>query len=144
METLADRVNERLKTLGISGNKLAKKMGLPYGTIQSVTSGRSRTFRYIQELADALDTTPQWLLKGIGDELLTHNAAPDYKLLRDALIKCVFAGNESEVETKYAELLEAYIRDIKNNTGYDPSADQTLGFLQGLKTNNDLELAKKR
>lgn len=64
METLADRVNLCLKEKGWSGYRLAQEMGLQYGTIQSLTSGRSATFKYLPELARALDKTCDYLLTG--------------------------------------------------------------------------------
>lgn len=61
--TLRDKVESRMKVLGLNPNQLSKRMGLTgNGSIWSLLSGRTKTFRNISSLASALETTPDWLV----------------------------------------------------------------------------------
>jgi phage repressor protein C with HTH and peptisase S24 domain len=64
MKTMHDRVIARMQELELNPTSLARKMGKRQSTINSFISGRYKTFRDVSALADALQTTEQWLLKG--------------------------------------------------------------------------------
>jgi transcriptional regulator with XRE-family HTH domain len=72
MEKLKDRVNRRMKELGLNPTRLAKAMGTSQGTVWSLLSGRTQTFRDMLGLARALKTTPAWLLTGEGMAAPAH------------------------------------------------------------------------
>lgn len=52
---LAERVTQRRAELGISQAELARRVGVTAQAIQSLESGRTRTFRAIMQLAKALE-----------------------------------------------------------------------------------------
>lgn len=67
MNDMRTRTEQKMAALGLTSTSLAKKMGKAQGTVWSFLSGRTKTFRDIETLARALDTTPQWLLTGKGE-----------------------------------------------------------------------------
>ncbi len=64
METIADRVRNRMKALGIKQAKLAKRCGVEQPQLSRLLSGETQYPRYINELAIALQTTVNWLKTG--------------------------------------------------------------------------------
>jgi len=63
---LYDRIEERIAGMGINKRELADKAGVPYSTLISAFTRRSTSFsvEHIQKIADALDTTVDYLLRG--------------------------------------------------------------------------------
>lgn len=58
------RLKERRLELGFTQQQLAVRSGVKQQTIQRIESGSSKRPRHIIEISEALDCTPQWLLRG--------------------------------------------------------------------------------
>ena len=58
---LGDRINQRLKSLGISQSQLARAVGVSQATIAGLVSGRSAGSKHLHEIAKTLRTTPAYL-----------------------------------------------------------------------------------
>jgi phage repressor protein C with HTH and peptisase S24 domain len=67
MKTLADRINYRMKALGMSGHDLAKIVGVTQQSIHQITSGETKQPRIILKLASALKVEAAWLSTGEGE-----------------------------------------------------------------------------
>lgn len=67
-KTLIDRIDERLKILGVSGEEAARRAGMHRDTVRDVRRGRRKSLSApnLAALAEALGTTANWLL-GIED-----------------------------------------------------------------------------
>lgn len=63
---IRDRITQRMDELGLNATRCAKKMNKSQSTLQSFMTGRTRTFRDMVALAEALETTTEWLLTGKG------------------------------------------------------------------------------
>jgi len=62
---MKDRVESRMAELGINPTQLAKRLGHDgNGTVWSLLSGRTKSFRDMEGLAKALETSSEWLLTG--------------------------------------------------------------------------------
>lgn len=98
-----------MRALGLNGNRLAKVMQLPYGTIQSLTSGRSKTFRYMPELAKALETSVDWLLTGEGqpDDNIVEVSDLARKLANVQLIEVLITAAKRGLSPSEAALTAA-------------------------------------
>jgi len=66
--TLASRIKERRKALGITQTSLAESVGMRQQSIQYLESGRATRTSFILELAKVLQCEPDWLLKGENPE----------------------------------------------------------------------------
>jgi transcriptional regulator with XRE-family HTH domain len=66
METLADRVAQRMRELGLNQSEFARRCGhgVKQQNIQQLLGGTVRQPRYIVALAAALGITIDWLLTG--------------------------------------------------------------------------------
>lgn len=62
--TLASRIKERRKVLGITQTALADLVGMRQQSIQYIESGKASRTGFILELAKALQCDPDWLLTG--------------------------------------------------------------------------------
>ncbi|ECG1391883.1 TPA_asm: helix-turn-helix transcriptional regulator [Salmonella enterica subsp. houtenae serovar 45:g,z51:-] len=62
--TLASRIKERRKALGITQTALAEKVGMRQQSIQYLESGRAIRTGFILELSKVLQVDPDWLLNG--------------------------------------------------------------------------------
>ncbi len=62
--TLASRIKERRKALGITQTALAEKVGMRQQSIQYLESGRATRTGFILELSKVLQVDPDWLLNG--------------------------------------------------------------------------------
>lgn len=62
---LSDRVRQKRKELGLSQQELAKLTGMAQSAIGQIENGRNKRTTKILELAEALQTTPEYLLNGI-------------------------------------------------------------------------------
>ena len=82
METIGDRIRRRRKELKMSQDELAQKLG--YKSRSSVNkmelNWRNLTQSKIKLIADALDTTPSWIM-GWEDNLTKKNAGAIVDLL---------------------------------------------------------------
>lgn len=70
METIATRVAERRKELGLSQAQLAARAGCSQGTIGNIESGTRTNPRNLLALAAALEVYPEWLETGDGDKVV--------------------------------------------------------------------------
>lgn len=73
MKTFAERVRGRRLQLGISQGELARLAGMSQQGIDSIEAGASRRPRRLIEIAQALQTTTEWLLSGNGSETDEHH-----------------------------------------------------------------------
>lgn len=73
---LHDRIQERLSALGLSPRAASLKAGLNTHYLQGILSdpARSMTTDNLIRLADALETSPEWLLTGRGPESFAPGA----------------------------------------------------------------------
>lgn len=67
MNTFSERLYALRAEKRLSQAKLAKLAGVPQSTIAQIESGRTKSTSKIIELAEALGTTPNYLLNGIAD-----------------------------------------------------------------------------
>jgi transcriptional regulator with XRE-family HTH domain len=99
MSTIGDRVRERRTELRMSQYELADLVGVTQPTIVDLERGRSKSTRFILELADALGLMPRWL---------KHEKGPKYapsakvrrrvEILTDAMEKAERDDNEGNDE----------------------------------------------
>lgn len=68
MQNLAERVAKRREELGLSQQTLAKTIKVTQQSINKIESGQTRSPRNIEELAKALNVSPQWLMFGDNNE----------------------------------------------------------------------------
>lgn len=64
MKKLADRVNERMESLGLTQEDVAKMIGISQAAVWKITSGETTNPRCIVKLAKALKVTSEWLENG--------------------------------------------------------------------------------
>jgi SOS-response transcriptional repressor LexA len=64
---IGERIKKRRNKLGLTQAELAEKIGVAQQSLQSIESGKIGKPRKINELAEALETTPEFLQFGIGD-----------------------------------------------------------------------------
>ena len=62
MTTFGERLAKLRESKNLSQAKLAKMAGVPQSTIAQIETGRNKSTKRIIELAEALDTTPNYLL----------------------------------------------------------------------------------
>ena len=67
MATFGERLAKLRESKNLSQAKLAKMAGVPQSTIAQIETGRNKSTKRIIELAEALDTTPNYLLNGVKD-----------------------------------------------------------------------------
>ena len=67
MTTFGERLTKLRESKNLSQAKLAKMAGVPQSTIAQIETGRNKSTKRIIELAEALDTTPNYLLNGVKD-----------------------------------------------------------------------------
>ena len=75
MESLADRVKNIRKELGLSQSEVARRVGVKPQAIQSLESGRIKSPKYIVTLANVLNVSPESLL-GINEPEYLTNILP--------------------------------------------------------------------
>lgn len=59
--TIGERIDERLKALGLSQSELARRVGVSQATIAGLITGRSSGSKHLHAIARELRTTPQYL-----------------------------------------------------------------------------------
>ena len=67
MGTLADRLNLALSSRDMTVTSLAKEVGVTHTAMAKVANGDTLNPKYILEIADALNVSPEWLKTGKGD-----------------------------------------------------------------------------
>lgn len=93
MGTLADRLNLALSSRDMTVTSLAKEVGVTHTAMAKVANGDTLNPKYILEIADALNVSPEWLKTGKGN-------APDFS-----------ANMEEEEEGKHqlrVEVMDVY------------------------------------
>lgn len=63
-DTLADRLRARRKEVGWTQEQLAQRVGSSQAVIQKIENGKSLRPRKIDRIAEALGTSPAWLMFG--------------------------------------------------------------------------------
>lgn len=103
LEDVVNRINQRLKAVGLSESAAAKKAGLSADAIRnmrrSVEAGKRESgasTRTLSALAPVLETTAAWLMDGEGDEV----AKPDRKSVR----VMGYLGAGAEVEPDFEQV----------------------------------------
>jgi len=95
--SIGERIKKRRKHLGLTQAALSEMIGIAQQSLQSIESGKIEKPRKIIELADALETTPEYLQFGIGENE-NSNVAPGPTLKAAVpLISWVQAGAWSEI-----------------------------------------------
>jgi len=72
--TLGERVKAARNKKGLTQGQLADKLGMSYHNIQNLESGRTKTCRFLEPLAEALGTTPNHLFAGSKENVITVEA----------------------------------------------------------------------
>lgn len=72
--TIGERIDERLKALGLSQSELARRVGVSQATIAGLITGRSSGSKHLHAIARELRTTPQYLTGETDDP--TEGALP--------------------------------------------------------------------
>ena len=62
---LGSRLRKRRKDLGWTQTELADKVGTSQAVVQKIENGKSLRPRILEQLADALDVKPAWLMFGV-------------------------------------------------------------------------------
>lgn len=105
---MRERVLLRMKELDINTSQLAKKVGKRQGVLWSLVSGRTKTFRDIPSLADALQTTPQWLLTG-------HDGAKQRDTIKNGeLVEAVLKQALENGEPPGKKLIQLALNDLQH------------------------------
>lgn len=89
METINDRISARRRAQKMSQDELAKRIGITRVSISKWESGLNQPKgRYLNDLAEALGVTVDWLLKGSGDtpELAEEQPIPGYHNVEPAVM----------------------------------------------------------
>ena len=72
--TLGERVKAARNKKRLTQGQLADKLGMSYHNIQNLESGRTKTCRFLEPLAEALGTTPNHLFAGSKENVITVEA----------------------------------------------------------------------
>jgi transcriptional regulator with XRE-family HTH domain len=70
MQTLGDRIKQRIRELGTTQEEVAKRAGMSQTAVHKLATGKSKRTRFLLQLADALECRPDWLLNGRGPKEL--------------------------------------------------------------------------
>lgn len=83
MNNLAENMKIRMRELKLTQTELAKKAGISQVTVHKILAGKISNSSRIVDLARALDTSPEWLLYGVGEPTAEYllNSAPSTRLL---------------------------------------------------------------
>lgn len=80
METMADRVERKMKALGFTQPSLAARCGVEQPQITRLLAGTVKNPSYIYELSLALETSVKWLRTGIEESVKTiPNSEQDHR-----------------------------------------------------------------
>ncbi len=122
-----ERVRQRRLELGLSQAELGRLAGVPQSTIGQIENGRNKSSTKILELANALQTTAEYLVNGAKSKAqgLSNITATGFHLSRVPVISWAQAGNW---------------RDIEHYDGDDMGYVQTVKPIEGgfaLRIHND-------
>jgi len=63
--TLGPRLRKRRRELGFTQTELAERVGTSQAVIQKIENGKSLRPRILEEIANALEVKPAWLMFGV-------------------------------------------------------------------------------
>ena len=63
--TLGPRLRKRRRELGLTQTELAERVGTSQAVIQKIENGKSLRPRILEEIANALEVKPAWLMFGV-------------------------------------------------------------------------------
>lgn len=141
---LAERLILARERMSLTQEELAQRVGISQVAINKLEKGKARQTRYLIQIAQALKTTPEWLLFGNGeDELQFHpiNETINIPLLEWViLIKygkdfCKFVNENKEVKMVSAPKsvgANAFAVLVESDSMVSPHAG-TLSFFAGMK-----------
>lgn len=110
MNTIADRINLAVATLGLDAKKVAKDAGVAYTTWRDIESGKTDKPRNLREIAKAMGVSLDWLADGEGDMVLggassitvlsSDEAVPD-DIVMIAVSNVKFSGGNGSAVATY-------------------------------------------
>jgi SOS-response transcriptional repressor LexA len=106
-EFMSDRINQRMKTLGLRSTHLMDATGASKGTVsQWVNGGTAPSAKFISKLAEVLGVSERWLTEGGLIEESKGNAYPGPDIRRRVpLLSSVQAGS-------WKEIIEGNLQDV--------------------------------
>lgn len=118
-ETIYDRINERLKALGLTFEGASRKAGMARDYLRTLFRQKSSpTTRSLLKLASALETTPEWLLNnGTETFLAMPNSEQDKQEANESIHsrikeRLTALGLTAEGASKKAGLDRSYLRQM--------------------------------
>ena len=135
-ETIYDRINERLKALGLTFEGASRKAGMARDYLRTLFRQKSSpTTRSLSKLAAALETTPEWLMNGVGSSSAVENRSQeDYADIFERIKERMSAlGLTSEGASKKAGLDRSYLR-LAFERGSLPKLDTLEKLASALET----------
>jgi len=81
-ESIADRIAKRREGLKLTQERLAALVGVPTLTISKWETGRQKPERFLEKLAESLQTTPAYILRGTADAGRSYLDIPERVPLR--------------------------------------------------------------
>ncbi|EXB48656.1 helix-turn-helix family protein [Acinetobacter baumannii 146457] len=80
MKSVSDRINERMKSLGLKQADLIRETGAGRATVSGwINDGNSPSAKYLEPLSKCLKTTSTWLLTGKQDSSSNESNASDVR-----------------------------------------------------------------
>ena len=109
-----ERVRQRRIELGLSQAELGKMAGVPQSTIGQIENGRNKSSTKILELANALQTTVEYLVNGVKTKAQgsANISATNFRTNRVPVISWVQAGNWRGIEHYDSDDME-YVQTVK-------------------------------
>ena len=109
-----ERVRQRRLELGLSQAELGRLAGVPQSTIGQIENGRNKISTKILELANALQTTAEYLVNGAKSKAqgLSNITATGFHLSRVPVISWAQAGNWRDIEYYDSNDME-YVQTVK-------------------------------
>ena len=109
-----ERVRQRRIELGLSQAELGKMAGVPQSTIGQIENGRNKSSTKILELANALQTTVEYLVNGVKTKAqgISNISATNFRTNRVPVISWVQAGNWRDIEHYDSDDME-YVQTVK-------------------------------
>lgn len=108
---IGERIKKKRNKLNLTQAELAEMVGIAQQSLQSIESGKIEKPRKINELADSLKTTPEFLQFGVGemDNATVIASAGNYL----PLVNLVQAGEWSEIQEQTSEYSTLYPCPVK-------------------------------
>lgn len=135
---MRERVNLRMLELGnLSQSEVQRRMGKSGNSVlQSYLSGRTKTFRDTAALAEALETTVEWLTTGQGPHDTKARsgrpyAEPDPKYQR-ILLYCLREWQKPPYRKLNEKTVLEIVKTVYDTTKVSPTHAQLLGQVTSL------------